>query len=59
MSATKERARFLPGLNAEVSARKTDECPSSITWSPRTSDQLYTQLAATQYVEAFGSYVEK
>jgi hypothetical protein len=25
MSATKERARFLPGLKAEVSARKTDE----------------------------------
>jgi hypothetical protein len=36
-----------------------DECPSSIMLSPRTSDQLYTQLAATQYVEAFGSYVEK
>jgi hypothetical protein len=38
---------------------KDDECPSSITLSPSTSDQLYTRLSAAQYVEAFGSYVEK
>jgi hypothetical protein len=30
MSATKERARFLPGLKAEVSARKTDETPPEL-----------------------------
>ena len=36
-----------------------DECPSKISFAPKEDHELYTRLSPSQYVEAFGRYVEK